>query len=68
MINYRKFIYTLIKAIIGSFIAGYLLASMPFGFKKLLLIVLIIFMTFFIAGLSRKIVKNHRDGINQVNK
>lgn len=55
--KHEELILTIIKAIIGSYIAGYVLAYMEFGLFKLILSAIIILFTFFIVGCMYKLLK-----------
>jgi ABC-type iron transport system FetAB permease component len=63
--NHKELLLTIIETIIGEFIAGYVLAYMPFGLMRFILTILIILATFFVIDSTYKILKNILDEINQ---
>jgi uncharacterized membrane protein YeaQ/YmgE (transglycosylase-associated protein family) len=57
--KYEELILTIIKTIIGAYIAGYVLAHIPFGLKKFILTALIILTTFFIIDYIYMMLKRY---------
>jgi uncharacterized membrane protein YfcA len=57
--NHEELLLIIIETIMGAFIAGYILAYMPFGLMRFILTILIILVTIFVIDSTYKILKKY---------